>query len=340
MKHTYTFIIVFFLMTLSCNKIVAQDIHFTQFDVQAVGLNPGLTGWYKGDIRASAIYRTQWKAIDNKEYRTIGLSFEKQFHHYLNIYNVGIQVINDETGYVGLTTNKINISGGYSTKINGHSISGGIQIGGVYKSTKTLQYTYDEQFDLGGNNVFNSSLPISETKGEPISYISINAGAAWSYKITKHIEPEIGIALFHINTPQESFYNANYPGTKLGLQKIAHIGGKVTFSNKMYARPLLLYMNQTKATNFLIGGTAHYKISEHLTPYGGVLFRYSWISDYDASAFRFGAQYKSFDIGMSYDLNVSTLHPATNNRGAFEISITYISKSLHSRFIKIPCDRQ
>ena len=327
-------------MTLSCSRIVAQDIHFTQFDVQAVSLNPGLTGWYKGDIRASAIYRTQWKAIDNKEYRTVGLSLEKQFHHYLNTYNVGIQVINDETGYVGLIANKINLSGGYSTKLAGHSISGGFQIGGVYKATKTLEYTYDEQFDLGGDEVFNSKLPISEIDGSPISYISVNAGVVWSYKLTKFIEPEVGIALFHINTPNESFYNLNSPGTDLGLQKTANIGGKVIFSNKLYARPLLLYMNQIKATNFLIGGTAHYKISKDLIPYGGMLFRYSWISDYDASAFRFGTQYKSFDIGMSYDINISTLHPATNSRGAFEISITYISKSLQSRFIKVPCDRQ
>lgn len=326
-------------MTLMCTKIVAQDIHFTQFDAQPLSLNPGLTGWYTGDLRVSGIYRTQWKAIDNKEYRSIGLGFEKQYHHYLNTYNLGIQILHDETGYVGLTANKVAVSGSYGTKLQGHSFSIGAQVLGTHKATNITKYTYDEQFDLGGENVFNPSLPISEEEGDPIAYLTYNVGAVWSSKITKHIEPEIGVAVFYLNTPNESFYGLKQPGTELGLQKVFHIGGKVLFTDKLFARPLLLYMNQLKATNFLIGGTAHYKMSTDFTPYYGFVLRYSWISDYDASALRFGAHYKAFDIGISYDINISTLQPATNNRGAFEISITYITQSLQSRFIKIPCDR-
>jgi type IX secretion system PorP/SprF family membrane protein len=342
MTHTHTkkLFLLFLFKTLFYAQIVAQDIHFTQYDSQPLSINPAETGWYKGDIRVAGIYRTQWKAIDNKEYRTVGLSIEKQFHHYLNTYNIGIQLINDQTGYVDLNVNKLNISGGYSTKLSGHGLSAGVQISGIHKSTKIQQYTFDEQFDLGGQDVFNPELPISEIAGEPISYIAVNAGVKWNYRVSKRFIPEFGAALYYLNTPQESFYDIENEETIVPLQKILHAGATFYVSPRFFLKPLALYMNQIKATNFLIGGTAHYSIQEHITAYGGMMFRYSWISDYDASAMRVGAQYKNFDLGISYDINISTLQTATNNRGAFEISLIYITQSLQNNFIKIPCERQ
>ncbi|MFO7869752.1 MAG: PorP/SprF family type IX secretion system membrane protein [Bacteroidales bacterium] len=340
MTHTYKKIIIYTLLTIICQQIVAQDIHFTQYDAQPLSINPAETGWYKGDIRAAGIYRTQWKAIDNKEYRTIGLSIEKKFHHYLNTYSVGIQLINDQTGYVDLNVNKLQISGGYSTKLDGHGISGGIQVGGIHKSTKIEQFTFDEQFDLGGEQVFNPSLPISEINQDPISYITINSGVQWDYKLTKRFTPELGFAILYINTPHESFYSFETSDTHIPIQKVIHAGGEILVNTKIKLKPLMLYMNQIKATNFLIGGTAHYSINKKITAYGGAMFRYSWASDYDASAFRLGVEYDNFNLGVSYDVNISTLQPATHNRGAFEISLIYITKSLQQDFIKIPCDRQ
>jgi len=319
--------------------MVAQDIHFTQFYTQAQSLNPGLTGWYDGDIRVNAIYRTQWKAIDGKDYRTIGFGLEKQYHQYSNMYSFGIQAISDETGYVGLASNKIDISGSFSTKYLGNRISGGIQVGGVYKSTNILQYSYDDQYELGGTDVFNTDLPTAEIEGDPVSYLNINAGVVWSKKFTKKIHPEAGIAFYHINTPNESFYGAEYAGTELASRAIVHIGGKYSANKRIHIEPKILYMRQLKATDFILGGNAIFNFTKDLALYGGMLFRYSWHSNYDASAFVGGIQYKNFDIGMSYDVNISNLKTATNNRGAFEVSLVYITKSLQNNFIKIPCNR-
>jgi hypothetical protein len=36
--------------------------------------------------------------------------------------------------------------------------------------------------------------------------------------------------------------------------------------------------------------------------------------------------YRSFNVGVSYDINLSKLVAATNNRGGFEISVIYIFK--------------
>lgn len=36
--------------------------------------------------------------------------------------------------------------------------------------------------------------------------------------------------------------------------------------------------------------------------------------------------YRNFNVGVSYDVNISDLTTATNKRGAFELSIIYILK--------------
>jgi hypothetical protein len=43
--------------------VFAQDIHFTQFDMQPLIINPAFTGMFDGKVRAGAIYRNQWASV-------------------------------------------------------------------------------------------------------------------------------------------------------------------------------------------------------------------------------------------------------------------------------------
>ncbi len=54
MKHFYIFIFL-----IASNILAAQDIHFTNFQLAPMSLNPALTGSFHGTLRANGIYRDQ-----------------------------------------------------------------------------------------------------------------------------------------------------------------------------------------------------------------------------------------------------------------------------------------
>src|ERR1039457_1159201 len=50
-------------LSLTAPAAYAQDIHFTQFDMTPLVINPAFTGMFDGRVRAGAIYRNQWASV-------------------------------------------------------------------------------------------------------------------------------------------------------------------------------------------------------------------------------------------------------------------------------------
>ena len=57
-KNAY---LLFFVLLLFSGK--AQDIHFSQFNMSPGNLNPAFTGFFDGDVRGVANYRSQWRFL-------------------------------------------------------------------------------------------------------------------------------------------------------------------------------------------------------------------------------------------------------------------------------------
>ncbi len=332
-------LLVFIFFCFVSRYTFAQEVHFSQFYANPLAINPAQTAWYNGNVRVNCMFRDQWRAIDRKPFQTISFSAEKQFHLYDHTYGIGIQAIRDESGYVGLEVDKVLVSGAFALHINGHSLSGGVQLGLVYKNTKTLDYTYDQQFDLGGNSVFNRNYETGEIDSDPLFHMAINAGVMWSKRLTYNYIAEAGVSLFNINTPYESLNGVELESTKQNLRTAIQFGGTVVLNNRLDIQPKIVYMMQEKATCFLLGALVDYELNESTILYGGPLFRYGWSKNFDASIITVGAKYKRFDFGLSYDVNVSSLRQATDFRGALELSVTYLSPSWKSTKVKIPCER-
>ena len=332
--------IVILCKTLFIDNLVAQEIHFSQFYANPLTANPAQTAFYDGNVRANGMYRTQWKAIDNTPYQTVSVSLEKQMHLSDHTYGFGLLALHDESGYANLNVDKLLASSAFCLNVDGHSLSLGLQLGLVYKSTNTDKYTYDEQYDFGGDEVFNRDFASGELGDEPIFHAAINAGVEWRKQLTYNYVANVGVSMFNINTPYESFYGVELENTQQALRVAMQVGGDYTINNnKLYFHPNVLYMMQKHATDFLLGGNLEYVLQPQLHIYGGTLFRYGWEKNYDASVWIVGAKYKRFDIGLSYDINLSSLHKATNCRGAFEVSVTYLSPTWKSTKVKIPCER-
>lgn len=326
-------------MTLFCGQMVAQDIHFSQINATPLTTNPSNTGVYNGSLRVSSNYRSQWKYIDNKPFTTYSIGAEKQFNHYLHTYSIGIHLLSDESGYVGLIKNHALLSCSYGSRIGKHTFSIGMQGGVVFKQTNIRKFTFDDQFDLGGEEVFNPDFSTAETDKAPISYPVFNSGLSIKLWISKKIQPEIGFAIMNLNTPTESFFDLQTEEQKIHTKTLFTIGGKITVNQDFEILPTILISNQQKAAEYLLGGIVDYKYNSENKPFAGILFRSDFQTALDASSIIVGLEHKQIRCGLSYDVNVSSLQKATKNRGAFELSLIYITSSAKSNFIKIPCDR-
>ena len=323
-------------MFLLSTSVFSQDIHFSQFYYSPLSLNPAHTGHFDADWRISNNYRTQWSSIGTP-YNTISLGFDKIFRYHGQKISAGIYFINDKSGNVNLSVNKIFLSGSYITNINGHNLQAGLQIGLVAKSFG-LNASYPSQFD---NNIgeFNNQLPSNETAlNENLNYADVNLGFMWSKRFGR-IVPEVGYTFFHINNPKEHFSDRD---NNLPIRHVFHAGTKINLNPIIFIKPRILYMNHKSAGDMIIGANFGYNLPVNAYKIKSIFMGphiRTILQKTDAMIFAAGLNFENMDIGVSYDINVSSLNVATNNRGAFEISFIYRSKNYAPNKVAIPCDR-
>lgn len=334
----YLFLLLMAGLLMVNVHVFSQDIHFSQYYAPHLSLNPAGTGFYNGDWRAYGIYRSQWKTI-SVPYVTRSIGFDHQFYVYSENMSWGFNFINDKSGSVNLTSNQFYLSFAYH-KLLPHLnyLHFGLQAGYVLKGYSLNGQTYPEQWDMGSGQ-FNSSL----TSGEPgnfdqPSFLDLNGGVIWS-RTFKKIIPQAGYAMYHINQPKSVYTSSD---NKLAARHVFHSEVKINMS-KLYVTPRFMFMSMSKANDFISGAQVGYYF-----PANALNFNSCWFGGYirnvheknkDAAYFVLGVNYNSFDIGASYDLNISDLKAATKNRGAFEISVIYTAPSSVINKKVIPCDR-
>jgi len=86
-------------MLLSSPAVNAQDIHFTQFDMAPLVINPAFTGMFDGRVRAAGIYRNQWGSV-TVPYVTFGASVDMPLLIERNgdYLAAGLQLYQDQAG--------------------------------------------------------------------------------------------------------------------------------------------------------------------------------------------------------------------------------------------------
>lgn len=315
----------------------AQDIHWSQFFNSPLTLNPAQTGSFDGSYRFGVIYRDQWNSV-NSPYNTFSSSFDITFPTGLwegDAVSGGVVMFNDNAGDGNFNTTNVMLSGAYHKAIDRDSrVTLGLQVGYTQK-----RYDFGEFFFADMFNGQDFSLPTNEAaNAEAPNNINLHAGLQYDRKITEDIYASAGFAAFNLITPRESFFNN--PNVRLGMRYVGHGEVNIRLNEKMTVNPRFIYMNQTRAQELSIGGDVGYKL---VTPnfeanlFGGAWFR---ATGTDAIIPYIGGEYKNFRLGLSYDVNVSSLSEVSRGRGGFEISLIYIGKIKPPPItIVVPCLR-
>jgi len=323
MKIVFYILVIPFLFIST--KIVAQDIHFSQYYMSPLTLNPALTASFNGKYRVAANYRNQWwKITDNfgtPTFHTYSGSFDMVIptNSWDNSrIGIGLTVFGDRAGNGALTTQSALVSLAYHRSVDRfgrHVVSIGLQGGIATKRVFINDLVFESQLqDLG----FNTDLPNGEmgTAGKPVIYPDLNIGAMWrsSYDRFKY---SIGFSVYHVNKPRESLLgNRDY---RLDRRYVAHANAEINLSDYFVVVPSFLFMYQAAAQEYVGGAGVKYLINDDTKILVGAYYRYK-----DAVIPTVGIKWKSLTAGVSYDVNTSGLKIATKTQGSLEISAIYV----------------
>ena len=326
----------------------AQDPAFSQFFASPLTLNPALTGKFNGTIRVAGNYRNQWPQINNA-YITSTISVDGNIlaNKITNgdAWGIGLMTMTDKTADGILTSNYVALSTSYQKALdeNGWDQLGiGFQGSYANKRLDGTRLNFEDQLDQQGG----WSLPSSElVSGHQVnlSYFDLNLGILYNGSTDGNNNYYFGASAYHILQPTESFSGNNL--YTLHPRFTLHGGYSFPLSdanNNNFIHLSGLYSRQSNAVDAMIGGTWSYNLNSDevsaspINLYLGVWTRFSNLTD--AIIPYVGLDVGSFTVGMTYDVNVSSLKSASESQGGFEISLIYIKKPADGRKT-IPCPK-
>jgi type IX secretion system PorP/SprF family membrane protein len=327
MKKTI-FKIIFGLGVLTAADVLAQDIHFSQFDETPLQLNPANTGT-SHELRAIANYKSQWQSV-NAPFKTFAISVDgRALKKKKNQLGIGLNFFSDNSGAGQLKTNQVNLSLSGIVMLNEHNrLSGGVMGGYAQRSINTNSYQWGNQYD---GQSYSSQLPTGENGfGSNFSYVDLAAGITYNYASAQtdisandQKRVNIGVSVFHPHNPAYSFYG---DATRLYAKFVFHGDAAFGISNtNLVLKPSYIVFLQGPTKEITPGMMMQY-VLQGVTKYtGNKKFTAISIGGYyralDAAIVAAKFEYDNCALGVSYDINLSKLTAVSSSRGGLEISL-------------------
>ncbi len=335
---------------LTSTSISAQDIHFTQFYMSPLNLNPAMTGVNNCKTRMVANYRNQWaSALGANAYNTYSVSYDQKMPiGRQDYFGIGGSLWGDVAGETNFGTTQGRLSFSYSKKMAGYRKKASYLVIGadaaltqrsISSNNEDLRWPTQIDPDSG----YDPTIPHGENINDfDFIYPDIAAGLLWFSVIDEKTNWYLGAALHHLNQPSVSFYDDS--SVSLFSRITIHGGAQFPISDRMTLLPFAIYMSQGphkeanigSSVRFAMGASRLTRQSWQLGLYyrGGTKVEGGLHSDAVILSSRFN--YDQFSIGLSYDLNISELNQAGAANGAFEFSLKYEICGPESRGVYCP----
>lgn len=324
LPNTLVPLVVSLLLTIG---VKAQDIHFAQFYNAPQLLNPGLTGIFNGDARFSGHYRRQWANIP-ADYLTFSGNYDMKVYPVKfesnDFIGLGINFNYDNAGYSRLSRADLQLGGSYTTELSKNTfLTGGLQLAFANRAFKTAELTFDNQWSTSISQ-FDPSLPTGESFDKTSDFfVDISIGGNLRLQNDdRRSKLDLGLSLYHINSPKQNFFDqdirlpARFAVYGIGAIKVAGpldllarmtAQFQTTYREYLPGLALKLYLDQQRGKELAIQAGANLRFNE--------------IND--ALIPTVELHYRAISVGVSYDINVSDIEVATDQRGGPEIWFMY-----------------
>ena len=305
--------LLFILLVFCSGQLVAQDIHFTQFQMAPMNFNPSQTGQFHGTVRVGGIYRDQWSIYRTPSFYIDAPLFNIRGRDWIG---VGITAIRDEAGSAKLNNTGAKLALAYHLAFD--------------KKRKTV-LSIGGQYGLMGRSLNREALKLEDDSdivniAADAQYRVIDAGINLSSKLSKTSDLTIGVGLNHLNRPENGLVDK---GFNLPTRLIAHGQLNMALNNKWGLSPAFLFQQISSASEFELQGVSTYYFNPDWKFRGGLGYRFG-----DSAQVILGALYKNLNVGFSYDIGASGTNSALKNIGAFEIAANYIFKIMKKPTVK------
>lgn len=307
---------------------MAQDIHFSQIKFSPLTINPSNAG-LNGKYNAIVNYRSQWNSVADP-FTTIGASFDMKFGKASNnkgFLATGLNFFHDKAGNLNMTTSNINLSVAYHIRLNYSSTLGlGVQAGYAQRGLGSRDGLFGSQYDgtnldpsiSSGENFRRMNFGYLDAGGGLVyNHNSLTSGAFRSggYKLT------IGAAAYHLTQPEYSFLQGG--SEDLSIRFSGFVEAEFALRNPRWAVMPAIYYQRQGTFQEIYGGTY---IKYYITPPSHRTSLVNGFSIAYGPFYRFGdafvncllIDYNGFALGISYDLNLSSLTQASKGRGGYE----------------------
>ncbi|MBA3681523.1 MAG: PorP/SprF family type IX secretion system membrane protein [Bacteroidetes bacterium] len=310
----------------------SQDIHFSQFDGSLLNLTPGFTGFFNGDFRVGAIYRSQWQAVP-VPYSTFSMNGEariKPKQLVKDMVGVGLVFNNDKAGDTRYGTTQLYANGSYIFLGKADSsllFTIGMNLGWCQVGFDYDKMTFDNQYDgVSYNKTTATGENFDWTK---FNYADVNMGTGIQYILNQKHKFTIGLGFHHLTNPVITYQGNRL--SRLDFKMTNYLSYTTPISRTADIIAEALISKQAKNYEIIPHSSLKYYLNrdDNRAVSGGLCLRAK-----DAIVFRVGYSYKTLNSGIAYDINTSKFTAATNRRGAFEIFVNYIIRRAPAKFEK------
>jgi type IX secretion system PorP/SprF family membrane protein len=317
----------------------AQDIHFSQFYLSPINLNPAMTGLMNCNVRLTTNYRNQWASVlKSNAYSTYNVSYDQRIPvGRYDYFGIGGTFWGDRAGEANFATTTGKITGSYSKRMAGnrkeaHYLVVGAEAGLAQRSLDFVKLRWGTQHD--GNGGFCATCESLEDNFDQENFLfaDASAGLLWFSVFDENNNFYIGGAYHHLNRANQSFNSANEDF--LYSRFTVHAGGEFEISRRVGLVPGVITMFQGPSFQLNSGTSLKFVLGNGRGNFNNYQAFYlgSWVrlsnkvetgilTDALILSTRF--DYNQFSLGFSYDVNVSALQPASSNNGAFEFALVY-----------------
>lgn len=307
-----------FLLLICRLSLLGQDLHYSQFYLHPIHLNPATTGVFEGNMRFAGIYRSQWNTVPVSYRSFAGAADWKAIQRNTNLLSVGFLLQHDRAGDAALTWTQVGATAAVTQAMGENQAIGvGFGFGFVQRAFDLSGLTFKNQWT---GDAFNAALPSKETLNNSTGLTpTLAAGLNWHYGPgASRNRLDIGVGGQHLNRPRFGF-DKNVKN-RLPMRITANLSGALQVAEQLDAVAFGALQQMSDARETLLGGG----LRLHLDPATATAVQVSIAARFgDAIIPAVQVERNNWTVGLSYDVNTSPFKVATGRRGGFELAVVY-----------------
>lgn len=324
--------LIILLSILCFQELIAQDARYSQFYASPLTLNPAFTGLNSARYRVSTLFRSQGTSLSSP-FTTYSSNYDMNFGKRAfarEYFGVGFSVLNDFLGGGAIVNNQFTASGAFHKILSRrHLLSGGLQLGVSSMSIRNYQDLTmpDNHNGYAYTQGFNND-PNLRVNGKPM--FDANIGILHLGKIGRN-NIFSGISIYHLVPMKSGLHNVS---TNNYRRFTVHGGYKYKILEVYKLTPHFIFNSQGPSSELNIGLNFENCIPDSKNPDAvfsfGTYFRINGgpndgLTGGAANALIFiaGMSIQDFNMGISYDANMSDISAISNSLYAWELTLSY-----------------